>query len=73
MGIDLILLPGGSLVFLEINPRLQSSTHVLDILIRDEWNPILMQFKTFCQPGFELETESQFDSKNSERFHAHCL
>lgn len=46
-GIDVILRPDGSFLFLEINPRLQSSTHVLDILFRNEWNPMLRQLESF--------------------------
>lgn len=46
-GIDFIARPDGSLVFLEINPRLQSSTHVLDIELRDETNPILLHIASF--------------------------
>lgn len=46
-GIDFILRPDGSLIFLEVNPRLQSSTHILDKEIRDENNPMLLQIATF--------------------------
>lgn len=46
-GIDFIVRPDGSLIFLEINPRLQSSTHILDVEIRDELNPMLLQIATF--------------------------
>lgn len=46
-GIDFILRPDGSLLFLEVNPRLQSSTHILDMEIRDALNPMLLHISTF--------------------------
>ena len=51
-GIDVILTPDGRLIFVELNPRLQSSTHLLDLHFRDEWNPILLQAAAFLSKGF---------------------
>lgn len=41
-GIDFIVRPDSSFVFLEINPRLQSSTNILDCEMRDKMNPMLL-------------------------------
>jgi len=46
-GIDFLLQKDGTLIFMEINPRLQASTHILDIEIRDDYNPILLHLSAF--------------------------
>ena len=46
-GIDFLLQKDGTLIFMEINPRLQASTYILDIEIRDDYNPILLHLSSF--------------------------